>query len=1367
MKYLIKFLIILTLLIMTAIYSFAATYYVDATNGNDANDGSQNNPFKTILAARQPAWNTAGGDTINIAAGTYTENIQTQAGDNGIKIIGTSRDTTVLNGWIITEAASGLTSLEVKNLTINGANSGVSISIRDGISGISISNCKITGYTGNGIEMYESSANITISDNIIYPSSTPKNTTGIYAGNFMGVNNPTINNVTIENNIIYNNLGKGVHIDNSAVNNLAIKNNTLSGNGDGLTFGNQNINASIKNNIIANNTIGITKGTKAVLTLSYNNVYGNTTLNYAVGVSVGTGDISFDPVFKDAANGNFSLKEFSACIDAGESGADIGASSFTGTKRTTIYVDDSGGKDYTTLTSASKAVGAAYTISVAAGTYNKTLGETFPITISSSSVTFSGEGSSSTYIVGDKSDAVDIIHVTGSSCIIEKLNVTGAGESGNFKADISVAATGVTVRDNITSEGDIGIFFRKGANNGSVLNNIVYCNNTKTGDGIGASEATGLNFTNNTIYNRKGGILSNFSAAVTLKNSIIVNCTTGMSVLSSGTITESYNNLYNNTTDRKNNDTNLTFSAGTGDVSVDPQFTNAPTDFTLKSASALIDVGDPASTFSNEKTSRAIEMGAFGNTDKAAVSPAKEFYVNIGSGNNSNDGLQSYSPFKTITYALTKAVVSGDIINAVAGTYNKAAGETFPLSIPRNLTLKGAGASTTIIEIPTDVGAGINLASTITSLTIEGFTFKASGQTTIPLQFTDFAGNSSGIIVRNNIFNGQGTGNIGIEFAPASGTISSNTISGFKNNVAIHISQGGNATPSAITVNVSNNTLDNNKTGILIADDQPNKKPTVSIKNNNITNDTTGISRASSNVSVSSSYNNLWNNTNNRSGIDSGTGDISIDPQYYGDALIPRNQAFKTSGEGGTYIGASSPSGSIIYVETNGNDANSGASSSAALKTFKAAIDKAISGDTIKVGNGRYIENLSISKSLILEGTSAEETVLEGSLDMVDGADWTIIKSFKIRALNSDHAIKAEGASNVLKNIKISENTIESESDIDNGIIFRNISNGEITKNVIRKFRKRGIKVLKTTASVRENIFQEVKGASGDAVAVESAEESTVTNSTNGIEDNDTGSSVDSSSNGSSSSSDNRRNKTDYGGKAAKGQDDTSDKTNDTPKVRRIIFVDDNGSTRKKDFVNANKIRKLIIKTANALNEEVNSSATIGLISSSGKFYSDENGLNAINSIILNNTGTTTFYYLNSTSTDSDVVTASESPDQGWDDAILTMSIITPQTVSGTASTVLNWPNPFNPDKDTVKIQYDLADDKNVSVNIYDLTMNLVWKRDFAAGSDGGTSSKKNEISWDGRTDFGDICANGIYLVMVIDSNGKKLLAKGKIAILK
>ena len=71
-----------------------------------------------------------------------------------------------------------------------------------------------------------------------------------------------------------------------------------------------------------------------------------------------------------------------------------------------------------------------------------------------------------------------------------------------------------------------------------------------------------------------------------------------------------------------------------------------------------------------------------------------------------------------------------------------------------------------------------------------------------------------------------------------------------------------------------------------------------------------------------------------------------------------------------------------------------------------------------------------------------------------------------------------------------------------------------------------------------------------------------------------------------------------------------------------------------------------------------------------------------------------------------------------------------------------NYPNPFNPE---TWIPYQLSQDAEVTVTIYDTAGRLVRHLDLGFQQAGSYVSQSRAIYWDGRTDTGERVASGIY----------------------
>jgi len=170
-----------------------------------------------------------------------------------------------------------------------------------------VENNTIRGATiaGIGIHPQSNTKGVVIRNNRIYNNKIGIKTSRYSAG-FTGYDS----GADIINNVIYNNAG------------------------DGIQMTCEYVNLSIKNNIIANNSgYGINyMDTVNPTIITYNDVWNNSLGNYN-NTSLGTGDISKDPLFADPANYDFHLKstagrwngtgwvndtKTSPCIDAGD-----------------------------------------------------------------------------------------------------------------------------------------------------------------------------------------------------------------------------------------------------------------------------------------------------------------------------------------------------------------------------------------------------------------------------------------------------------------------------------------------------------------------------------------------------------------------------------------------------------------------------------------------------------------------------------------------------------------------------------------------------------------------------------------------------------------------------------------------------------------------------------------------------------------------------------------------------------------------------------------------------------------------------------------------------------------------------------------
>jgi|GEM_PF-6935052 len=109
-------------------------------------------------------------------------------------------------------------------------------------------------------------------------------------------------------------------------------------------------------------------------------------------------------------------------------------------------------------------------------------------------------------------------------------------------------------------------------------------------------------------------------------------------------------------------------------------------------------------------------------------------------------------------------------------------------------------------------------------------------------------------------------------------------------------------------------------------------------------------------------------------------------------------------------------------------------------------------------------------------------------------------------------------------------------------------------------------------------------------------------------------------------------------------------------------------------------------------------------------------------------------------------------------------------TVAGESETeiigeLLFYPVPFRPlSGEIATFAYNLTMDTDTTLVVYDSSGKVVFTKRFIAGMEGGKLGY-NAVTWNGRSDFGYVIGNGIYLYQVISEAEKRSLGTGKIVV--
>jgi hypothetical protein len=321
--------ILMALLLSLRLTAVAApnqtTWYV-YPGGFDGNTGSLLLPFKTIQHAIGVA---ADGDTILVAAGTYTENLViteslTLHGSYVVSgsawlppgtIVLPDADETIING-------SGAISQPVVNITATTA-------------GVTLDGFTITGGRGTEVGGVAAGGNVVI-HNCIVRNNTAANE-GWGAGGVLGYDGvlTIVDSLIVDNRFSGDGAAGGVRAGDSS---LIMVNTVVADNhGDpGLNLPAVHVNTDLTlvNVTVANNDGDIVfHPLTATLTITNTIAYSHThtyltgcpsgsdcQVNYSNiqgWTGGGTGNITADPQFVDAASGDYHLKPGSPCIDTG------------------------------------------------------------------------------------------------------------------------------------------------------------------------------------------------------------------------------------------------------------------------------------------------------------------------------------------------------------------------------------------------------------------------------------------------------------------------------------------------------------------------------------------------------------------------------------------------------------------------------------------------------------------------------------------------------------------------------------------------------------------------------------------------------------------------------------------------------------------------------------------------------------------------------------------------------------------------------------------------------------------------------------------------------------------------------------------
>ena len=320
----------------------ATTLYVSPT-GSDSNNGSQNAPFRTILAASQAA---QAGTTIHVASGTYAGGFTTTSSGTasapityvsdtpgGAVIVGSGNNTSNQAGW-----ENRGNNVAISGFTIDGSGSqatGWAFGFYNGGSNVTFQGNTVhdimtnsgayasltsSGNGGAGIMMdsYYGGSNGNVLANTVYNIGPSGTTSTLVHGIYQTESG------LVENNLVHNVVGDGLTSWHDAQNISFINNTVNQVGGSGILVGSNGSGTGdhfmVENNIVMNAANGIyEEGTTGTHNVYADNVLYDTSgsqLHLQNGMTA-SNTIDANPMFVNASGGDFHLQSGSPAIGAG------------------------------------------------------------------------------------------------------------------------------------------------------------------------------------------------------------------------------------------------------------------------------------------------------------------------------------------------------------------------------------------------------------------------------------------------------------------------------------------------------------------------------------------------------------------------------------------------------------------------------------------------------------------------------------------------------------------------------------------------------------------------------------------------------------------------------------------------------------------------------------------------------------------------------------------------------------------------------------------------------------------------------------------------------------------------------------------